>query len=59
MGHTVTVKATTLVTATASSGSGPTQLESLRQRFEENVILNAVIDLSIASFLGFVLLFAG
>ncbi|KAK5050869.1 hypothetical protein LTR84_003428 [Exophiala bonariae] len=53
MGHTVTAKATTLVTATVNSGTGPCQIEALRRGLHEN--LHAMVGLSIALLSGFIL----
>lgn len=57
MGHTITVKATTLVTATVSSGTGPCQFESLRRRLINYV--DVLIGFGIASLAGLVLFIVG
>lgn len=57
MGHTVTVKSTTLVTATVGSGTGPSHLEALLRGSEENV--STMVGLFIASLLGLAVFMLG
>lgn len=57
MGHTVTVKATTLVTATVRSGTGLSHLEAILGGPEEH--MNTLVGICIASVLGLALFVLG